>query len=88
MNHSLPYLGPTKQAVSLGLLVALILIGADRFYLQFYFPILEANLPSFSFIGLLSGVIYGGVVEEVLMQLFFMSVLSLDCGTTCNPQRL
>ncbi|MFS1511603.1 CPBP family intramembrane glutamic endopeptidase [Chengkuizengella sp. SCS-71B] len=31
--------------------------------------------PEFSFLGLLVGVLYGGVFEEILLRLFFMSLL-------------
>ena len=58
-----------------GFFLGFIIVGSDRFYLQNEIPILAENTPAFSFLGLMAGVFYGGVFEEVLMRLFLMSLV-------------
>lgn len=58
-----------------GIVIGLIIVGADRFYYQYQVPIIGESKPEFSFFGLMAGVLYGGIFEEILMRLFFMSLL-------------
>ncbi len=62
-------------SVSVGIFVALIITGADKFYYQFQIPLIRENNPEFSLLGLVTGVLYGGIFEEILLRLFFMSLL-------------
>lgn len=61
-------------AILFGVITSFILTVADRFYYQYEIEVIGQNEPQFSIIGLLAGVFYGGVFEEVLMRLFFMSL--------------
>ncbi|WP_240376112.1 type II CAAX prenyl endopeptidase Rce1 family protein [Bacillus piscicola] len=61
-------------SVFLGLLVAFIIVAADKFYFQHVVAVLGENEPAFSWLGLITGVLYGGVFEEILLRLFFMSL--------------
>ncbi len=58
-----------------GVISAFLITGADRFYYQYQVELIAKSNPEFSLLGLLAGVLYGGVFEEVLMRLFFMSLL-------------
>ncbi|NBI30231.1 CPBP family intramembrane glutamic endopeptidase [Chengkuizengella marina] len=62
-------------SVIFGVFIALIISGADRFYYQYQIPLIRENTPEFSFLALLVGVLYGGFFEEILLRLFFMSLL-------------
>ncbi|WP_110113165.1 CPBP family intramembrane glutamic endopeptidase [Bacillus sp. CGMCC 1.16541] len=62
-------------AVALGVLIGLIIIGSDYFIFRSFLPQLTENEPAFSFIGLLMGIFYGGVVEEVMLRLFLMTLV-------------
>ena len=64
----------TFIAIISGVVLGLIIIGADRFYYQYQIPMLGETKPEFSFLGLMAGIVYGGVFEEILMRLFFMSL--------------
>jgi membrane protease YdiL (CAAX protease family) len=61
-------------AIVFGIITAFMLVGADRFYYQYEIETIGKSEPQFSIIGLLAGVFYGGIFEEVLMRLFFMSL--------------
>ncbi|WP_096201606.1 CPBP family intramembrane glutamic endopeptidase [Bacillus sp. FJAT-45350] len=65
----------TYLSILSGILLGFIFVGADRFYFQNQIPILAENKPEFSLLGLLAGVFYGGVFEEILMRLFLMSLI-------------
>ncbi len=58
-----------------GMVVALMIVVADRFYFQYQIPLISEYKPQFSFIGLIVGIFYGGVFEEIIMRLFFMSFI-------------
>lgn len=58
-----------------GLLTAFSITASDRFYFQMHVPALNSYTPSFSPLGLFAGVLYGGIFEEILLRLFFMSLL-------------
>ena len=62
-------------SVVLGALVGLILAGSDAVLFSRYLPTLTETEPTFSLMGLLMGVFYGGVVEEVMMRLFLMTLI-------------
>ncbi|OLO39203.1 hypothetical protein BTR23_09110 [Alkalihalophilus pseudofirmus] len=63
------------NSIVLGVLGGFIIIASDFFFFQNYVPLIAENPPSFSLNGLLAGVLYGGVIEEVLMRLFLMSLV-------------
>jgi membrane protease YdiL (CAAX protease family) len=62
-------------AVLFGLLTGFIIIAGDASLFSKFLPELETNPPAFSLSGLLGGVFYGGVVEEVMMRLFGMTLI-------------
>ena len=62
-------------AVLFGLLTGFIIIAGDAALFSKFLPELETNPPAFSLSGLLGGVFYGGVVEEVMMRLFGMTLI-------------
>lgn len=63
------------MAVGFGVITAFILVGADRFYFQYHIEIMNQTQIGFSAIGLLTGIFYGGVFEEIMLRLFVMSLL-------------
>ncbi|RFU67870.1 CPBP family intramembrane metalloprotease [Peribacillus saganii] len=67
--------GPLLLSMLLGAAAALLIVGADRFYYQYRIDAIGDSTPEFSFRGMVTGVLYGGVLEEVLVRLFFMSLL-------------
>ena len=55
-----------------------ILLGVDHFTGGALYPeIQSANIDSFSLNGILASVFYGGIIEEVMLRLFFMALLAL-----------
>ncbi|TGB01202.1 CPBP family intramembrane glutamic endopeptidase [Halobacillus salinus] len=64
-----------KAAIIGGVLVGLVLVGADRLLFTAFLPELEELSSSFSIVGLLMGIFYGGVVEEVMLRMFLMSLI-------------
>lgn len=60
-------------ALFIGLTVALLITGADRFI---FAPYLPASITAYTFspVYLVSGLLYGGIVEEVLLRLLVMSL--------------
>lgn len=67
-----------KYSVILGIISGFLLILPDIFLfnkVSFDISKIYNNKPSFNFI--MSGITYGGVVEEILMRLFLMSLVSL-----------
>ncbi|MCA0972177.1 CPBP family intramembrane metalloprotease [Halobacillus litoralis] len=64
-----------KAALISGIVVGLILQGSDRLLFTALIPELEGLSSSFSFQALLMGLFYGGVVEEVMMRFFLMSLI-------------
>lgn len=68
-----------------GLVIALlfgailgIVLGADHFASGTLYPeIITYNLSSFTFDGIMASIFYGGIIEEVMLRLFFMSLVSL-----------
>ena len=64
-------------AVIFGVLLGIIL-GVDHFTSGALYPkIQSANIDSFSLNGILASVFYGGIIEEVMLRLFFMALLAL-----------
>lgn len=67
-----------KQAVILSViiafLVAVIIVGFDRIIFAQYLPNASEDY-NFSFMYLAVGLLYGGVIEEILLRLFVMSLL-------------
>jgi membrane protease YdiL (CAAX protease family) len=66
---------PFYLSVLFGGITGFLLIGSDKFYFQNQIPQLGETEPQFSLLGLVTGVLYGGVFEEVLLRLFLMSLL-------------
>lgn len=64
------------MAVIIGFFTALIITGSDRFIFAKYLPA-EITTYIFSPVYLVSGILYGGVVEEILLRLLIMSLLVL-----------
>jgi hypothetical protein len=62
------------QALIIAFAVAFIIVGSDKFIFQHLLPKLTEAAPSTSLKALLGGVIYGGIVEEVMLRLFLMSL--------------
>ncbi|MCA0991445.1 CPBP family intramembrane glutamic endopeptidase [Pseudalkalibacillus hwajinpoensis] len=62
-------------AILFGLLTGFMIIAGDAALFSKFLPELETNPPAFSLSGLLGGVFYGGVVEEVMMRLFGMTLI-------------
>jgi hypothetical protein len=62
-------------SIFFGVITGFIIVGSDKFYFQHMIPELGHTVPQFSFLGLITGVLSGGVFEEVLLRLFFMSLL-------------
>ena len=55
-----------------------VLLGVDHFVGGYMYPeIQSANISSFTLNGVIASILYGGVVEEVYMRLFFMSIIAL-----------
>lgn len=63
-------------ALFIGAGVGLIITGSDRFVFSVYLPEVLTDY-QFSPIYLITGLLYGGVVEEVLFRLFVLSLLVL-----------
>lgn len=64
-----------KLALFFGFITGLLVAGSDRFVFQSLIPALTKYEAKFSFIALLAGIFYGGVVEEVMLRLFLMTFL-------------
>ncbi|WP_052129903.1 CPBP family intramembrane glutamic endopeptidase [Ureibacillus sinduriensis] len=62
-------------SIVFGFITAFVLVGMDRFYFQNKIEILGELQSGFSLMGLLAGIFYGGVFEEIMLRLFFMSLL-------------
>ncbi|HWL24401.1 MAG TPA: CPBP family glutamic-type intramembrane protease [Ureibacillus sp.] len=62
-------------AIVFGVITGFAIIGADRFYYQHKIEAIAQANPEFSWLGLVAGVLYGGVFEELLMRLLFMSLV-------------
>ncbi|MDN4495030.1 CPBP family intramembrane glutamic endopeptidase [Ureibacillus aquaedulcis] len=67
--------GSVLLAVVFGVMTAFVLVVMDRFYFQKQIEILGELQSGFSLNGLLAGVFYGGVFEEIMLRLFFMSLI-------------
>ncbi|MEK9199567.1 CPBP family intramembrane glutamic endopeptidase [Lysinibacillus halotolerans] len=65
----------TLMAVGFGVITAFVLVGADQFYFQHNIEAIGKGQAETSVIGLLAGIFYGGVFEEIMLRLFFMSLL-------------
>ena len=63
-------------ALFIGAGVGLIITGSDRFVFSAYLPEVLTDY-QFSPIYLITGLLYGGVIEEVLLRLFVLSLLVL-----------
>lgn len=64
-------------ALGFGALTGILLV-ADHFAAGAVYPqIRTANLDGFTLDGVLASIFYGGIIEEVMIRLFFMALLSL-----------
>ena len=63
-------------AILIGLVVAFVITGADRFIFAEYLPS-QVTQYIFSPIYLMVGILYGGIVEELMLRLLVMSLLVL-----------
>jgi len=64
-------------SIMIGLAAAFIIVGSDRFVFSGFLPGSITSDYSFSPIYLLTGILYGGIIEELLLRLFVMSLLVL-----------
>lgn len=64
-----------KLALLFGVITGFLLVGFDRFLFQSLIPQLAQYEVKSSLLALIAGVLYGGVVEEVMLRLFFMTLL-------------
>lgn len=62
------------QALMIAFVVAFIIVGSDKFIFNNLIPQLASNVPSTSIKAIIGGVFYGGIIEEVLIRLFLMSL--------------
>lgn len=62
------------QAILIAFAVAFIIVGSDKFIFQNLIPQIAENAPSTSLKAIIGGVVYGGIVEEVLLRLLLMSL--------------
>ena len=58
-----------------GAITGFVNIGADKYYFRQLIPEIGDLTPETSLIGMLFGIFYGGIFEEVLMRLLVMSLL-------------
>lgn len=65
--------GAFVQAVTIGFATAFIIVGSDRFIFAPYLPN-TTTVYVFSPIYFIAGILYGGIVEEILLRLFVMSL--------------
>lgn len=55
-----------------------VLLGIDHFVSGAVYPeIQNVNTSSFSLSGVIASILYGGIIEEVMIRLFFMSLIAL-----------
>lgn len=70
-----------SKGVVVGLIFGIllgVLLGVDHFTSGAIYPEIQtANINGFTFDGVMSSVLYGGIIEEVMMRLFFMAILAL-----------
>jgi hypothetical protein len=59
----------------LGAAAGLLIVGMDKFVFANLYEAIRTNVPESSITGLAAGVLYGGIIEEVLLRLFLMSLL-------------
>lgn len=62
-------------AAIIAFVIALIISGSEKFIFAQYMPDSFTQNYSFNIIYLLTGVLYGGVIEELLLRLLFMSLV-------------
>lgn len=62
-------------AVIFGGITGFLIVASDRFYFENRILQLNEFSPEFSWLGLAAGVVGGGVFEETLLRLFFVSFL-------------
>jgi len=60
-------------SVLFGAIIAVVIVFSDIVVFQFFIPELAGFASGPSLFALIAGVLYGGIVEEVLMRLFLMS---------------
>ncbi|MBQ8057468.1 MAG: CPBP family intramembrane metalloprotease [Ruminococcus sp.] len=55
-----------------------LLLGVDHFVSGSIYPeIQSANISSFTLNGIIASILYGGIIEEIMLRLFFMSLIAL-----------
>lgn len=64
-------------SIGFGLLNATVITFSEKFIFSRLIPELQNSTQSFSPLYLLSGIVYGGVVEEIMLRLFLMSLIVL-----------
>ncbi len=61
--------------IGLGFINAVVITLCEKFIFAKFIPELANTTPVFSPLYLLSGILYGGIVEEIMLRLFFMSLI-------------
>lgn len=64
-------------SIGFGLLNATVLTFSEKFIFSRLIPELQNATQSFSPLYLLNGIVYGGIVEEIMLRLFLMSLIVL-----------
>ena len=77
--------GSLMRALVVGVIGGLIMIFADILVFGRYSePILDSYATKPTLITILAGMIYGGVIEEVMLRLFLMSLIALVLAWLCG----
>jgi len=61
-------------SILFGLVTSFILIASDKFYFSHHIEEIAKTEPSFHFLGMMTGVFYGGIFEEIATRLVLMSL--------------
>lgn len=62
-------------AIGISFLCATLMMISEKFLWSVYIPEINGSMYKFNIIYLLSGIIYGGIAEEVLLRLFTLSLI-------------
>lgn len=69
-------LGSAKLAILFGFINAAVITLSEKFVFAKLIPEIANSTSTFSPLYLLSGIVYGGIVEEIMLRLFFMSLVT------------
>ena len=63
-------------AIGFGCINAAAIVLSEKFIFARYIPEIANSTPQFSILYLLGGIVYGGIVEEIMLRLFLMSLIT------------